>query len=161
MKFSENLKSKHQDCIEFWDNRTKIVLRDKEKKRTYEITNSSKKEIGVLDLEKMDCFLIDKNAKNCDKVIVEDEREIIIFIEFKGQDFRQAYKQLENTIKHFKQNHLKEDKNYEIYARLVVSKINFPHFKNEPNYRNLIKQLGKTENFVCEAQKLIEKKIKF
>lgn len=161
MKFSENLKSNHKNCIEFWDNRTKIVLRDAEKKRTYEIENKSKKEICVLDLEKSECFLIDKKAKNCDKVVIEEERELIIFIEFKGQDFRQAYKQLENTIKHFKQNHLKEDRNYKIYARLVVSKINFPNFKNEPNYRNLIKQLDKTEDFVCEAQKLIEKKIKF
>lgn len=160
MKFSENLKSKHQHCIEFWDNRTKIVLRDKEKKRTYEISNSSKKEIGVLDLEKSDCFLIDKTSKNCDKVVIEDNRELIIFVEFKGQDFRQACEQIENTIKQFKQKHLKDDKNYQLFARIVVSKMGIPNYRNESKYRNLIKQLGKTENFVCEAQKLIENKIK-
>ncbi len=114
-----------------------IVLKDKKGgKSTFVLENLTKQLITEIDIE--NC-VYNSNQLNlrCDFGI--ETNETIYFIELKGSDFHQGFKQLYETI--IDMQHCFKGK--QIKARLILSKISKPEIlKRDEYYRRLAKKIS-------------------
>ena len=131
-------------CIESNDKRNLCVA--SEKGKTFIINNSSKLKIKKVKIDK--CLSQKIGEKRCDYLMTIDDKSVLraIYIELKGGNLSDAFKQLEGTIIYLKN----EFKKYQIDARIVGSR-DIPRFINNPSYLNLAKEVIPTGGKIIKA----------
>lgn len=129
----------HKECIESSDNRSNVSCVERKKK--YILKNTKK--IHIISY-KMDggIIVLDKNVPEkickCDYLfLVESLKKSAILIELKGVNVLHAIKQIEGTLKTFKDFF---ETFYHIYVRIVVTS-SVPNLKATPDYVNLSKKI--------------------
>lgn len=91
-----------------------------EKGKTLIIDNPNRKKIKIIQVD--DCVIT--IGEKCDILVEVDEKNLAIFVEFKGGDIRHAISQLETTIKAFKSRVSNKNK-----IALVISGKTYPSVK--------------------------------
>lgn len=109
-------------CVDFYDDRKIITVKDKGNKQTYIGKNDSSKNFCKIRID--DCLI--KDGTKCDFLLISKDIKKAFFIELKGSDLLHALKQIESTINYFK-NKLN---NYSLNARIVLNKQRTPDLKS-------------------------------
>jgi len=115
------------ECLDFSDNRSIVVLKDKGSKSgsKYRAENSNRKTLVCLRVD--GCLMADMDEKKCDFLLLvcdrkdEKDERIAHFIELKGSDISTAIKQLSNSVKQLIPV-LIRNKYDTAFAKLAVSK---------------------------------------
>lgn len=115
------------ECLDFSDNRSMVVLKDKGSKSgsEYRAENSNRKTLVCLRVD--GCLMADMGEKKCDFLLLvcdrrdEEDEKIAHFIELKGSDISTAIKQLANSVKQLWPR-LKQNEYDAAFAKLAVSK---------------------------------------
>ncbi len=93
----------------------------KEKNRTFTIDKRKAPKEQFCRIEVDNCLIKDGNIKKCDFVFVRCINNEHYFVELKGSDIKHAIKQLETTIKYFKQQ--ADLKKKQIFAYIVSNRV--------------------------------------
>ncbi len=134
---------KFEKCLEFYDRREKVVLRDKKNPQKFIGENNSKKNICAYRVD--GCIFIDGNK--CDyllEVFVKKQLEKAYFIELKGQDLKHAILQLQETIKR-----LNYCNGVELHTRIILNKVKVPATRTsyEMKFEHFLKKCCKTSTY--------------
>lgn len=107
----------------------------KQNKRSFSIENPNKEEICRMDLD--ECIMKDdKEKKKCDFVFLRCKNGSLFFVELKGQDIGQAYKQITSSISHFQQRKVIEKKNKQLnIGAIICSRISPKHNTLQAKYK--------------------------
>lgn len=135
------------------DNRKKLVLEETKGVR-YEATNKNNLSYTVYKVDKG--LLNNMPEKQCDFAIHIPISETVRFIELKGGNVDEAYKQLFNTItKLIKEPNIEVNK---VQARIVASKVRNPDIRS--NHKTRLDQLlSKYKEKVVTKNTLLEESI--
>lgn len=108
-------------CIDFHDNRSIIVLKDKKSKggSEYRADNNTRKSMLCLRVD--GCLLKEMDGKKCDFLLLVSNEKIAHFIELKGSSVADAIKQLTNSVKQIMPE-LKRNEYETAFAKLSLSK---------------------------------------
>jgi hypothetical protein len=120
------------ECSEC-DNRTSVIASENKKK--YILQNPNSKRVCKIKVD--GCYNLNNNQEKCDYLILDCDGNAAYFIELKGANFLKAIDQIDASITR-KQNKLEE---FNINARIVLSKYNAPNIQNNPKYLRFIKRL--------------------
>lgn len=130
------------ECIESSDNRTNVKCEEKGKK--YILENTAKKHVIAY---KMDGGIIlqDKTVPQgvckCDNLyVINGQDRDAILIELKGVDIAQSLKQIDGTLKQYKEFF---SRFAHVYGRVVIS-ASTPNIRTNPKYVNLEKRIRNT-----------------
>lgn len=136
------------------------VCKDKGESREYRIENV--RDVKLCKVKIDDCVIMDATQNKSDFLMLccEADKKYAIFVELKGTNIAHAHKQIQNAI-----NLLKEEidnQEYEICARVVVSRFSTPNLEKE-GLPELKKKLSKNSNinYDIASNVLIEKKVSF
>jgi hypothetical protein len=132
--------SSYAEC----DNRSIIVC--KQKAKEYVLENSFKEEICKVEIDK---GYIPSPGKLCDYLVVICPKNIAIFVELKGEDYKTACSQIFSTIQSFISEIKKT--NCIVLARVVAQSI--PNIKptSEMKLEKLLKELNKGKAIKCKV----------
>ncbi len=155
VKCNNNMKQ----CIASSDRRSEIKCEEKKKK--YILENSMKNHVisfrmdgGIIVVDAS----VPENLNKCDYLfIVHSQEKTAILIELKGVDVSKALKQIQDTLKLYKEFWKTLE---HVYGRVIVVS-STPDLKASPGYVNLAKTLRKTYhgNIKIAKQQLKEKDI--
>ncbi len=136
------------------------VCKDKGESREYRIENVQNVQLCKVSID--GCVITDKTQNKCDFLVLccQEDKKIAIFVELKGADIAKAHKQILNSIKLLQQVIVNTE--YEICARVVVSKVLTPDLRKE-GLPELMKKLSKNTKISYDfgSKVLMEKKISF
>ncbi len=108
------------------------------------------------------CVITDASQNKCDFLMLccEANQKYAIFVELKGTNIANAHKQILNTI-NFMQKII-DNQEYEICARVVVSRFSTPNLTKEglPELKKKLSKNGSI-NYDIASEVLIEKKVSF
>lgn len=106
-----------------------------EKKCKYVLNNLKQEKICKIRID--GCYL--KEGKRCDYLILTCNTQKAFFVELKGNSYLSAVDQILTTIEQFGSKLM----NYNINARIVLTKVNVPNLENNPKVNSLKKLLRK------------------
>ena len=132
--------SQHAEC----DKRLKVVCKQKGKR--YILENSSREEICKVKIDKG--YISLEGKKLCDYLVVICAKNIVIFVELKGEDYSTACAQIFETIQLFISEIRKT--NCIVLARVVAQSI--PNIKatSEIKLEKRLKELNKGKIIKCK-----------
>ena len=109
-------------------------FRCKEHGKTYHYTNKS--ESFIVKIRVDECLIKGEQERKCDYLFLNCDKKIAYLIELKGSDLAHAASQILNVINVFQ----KELSNFEIHARIVLSKVYQSDIISE-DYRKLQRRI--------------------
>ena len=121
----------------------------KEKRCEYRLFNKEKKLICKIHID--GCLI--KTGVRCDYLLIDCTRNKAYFVELKGSDFLHAVNQLSTSIEYL----TKEINDCDVFARIVLTKVNVPNLKNNPvilNFEKMLKKRG--GNLRAETVRMVE-----
>ena len=137
--------SQHAEC----DKRSIVVCKQKGKK--YILENSFEEEICKVKIDKG--YISLEGKKLCDYLVVICAKNIVIFVELKGEDYSTACDQIFETIQLFISEIRKT--NCIVLARVVAQSIPNIMVSSEIRLAKFLKELNKNKKIKC---KLFEKR---
>ncbi len=146
-----------KDCLEFINHSTIVIKDDQVKgknvsKSQYKGINKSRKYFCKYHVD--ECILSQKQGKQCDFLLINNEEPICYFIELKGSDLIKAIEQLDKSIDDLYEN----VKDCKINARIVLTKVNAPDLRNT-KYIRLQKKLKKYGGTLKQQSRILEENI--
>jgi hypothetical protein len=137
------------NCMEFFDDTRKIVVVE-EKNRKYVGENSNGKSFTKYRVD--GCLIIE--GKKCDYMLINNDESKAYFIELKGRDLIRAVEQIECTIDEM----LINLKNFEIYARIVLTKVTVPDIKDS-KYIRLERKIKKLKGDIKQGVNTLKEQL--
>lgn len=109
------------NCLDFSDDRSIVVLKDKrsKSKSEYRAENNNKKNLVCLRVD--GCLITNIDGKKCDYLLLISDEKIAHFIELKGGGISDAIKQLTNSVNQI-MPHLKKHEYQIAFAKVSLSK---------------------------------------
>jgi len=102
---------------------------------------------------RVDGGLIMDGGVKCDFLLLNCEKKQAYFIELKGSDIFHAIDQISRSIDLLK-DHLK---NFAVFARIVVTRVNTTNLKNDRRYLKLKRKVESLHgNFKEQSKKLVD-----
>lgn len=123
----------------------------KEKRCEYRLISKIKKRICKIQID--GCLIID--GIKCDYLLIDCIENKAYFIELKGSDFLHAINQISRSIEYLNN----EISNCSVFARIVLTKVNVPDLKNNPNILKFEKMLKKRGGTLRKETIRMEEKI--
>jgi len=123
---------KHKNCIEFYDDRLNIAIKDSGNTQTFRAKNKNR---YILICLKIDGCVI-KDGKKADFLLCVQKKDIndVYIIELKGKKLKNAIEQIIETIKFF------NFQNVNLKARIVLNKVPGGYDSEEKKLIKLLKQ---------------------
>jgi hypothetical protein len=148
----------NNECKEFCDKRTTLVVKDSGNKQEYRVINTNGKEICKIKVD--GCFI--KEGERCDYLILACEDKSAFFVELKGHDLPKALSQINSSITKLK-TEIQEFQEYKIYARIVLNRNPTPDINSSIEIKlkkRLKQQNGKdTGDLIKYKSKVLEENI--
>lgn len=142
-------------CDVFADHRCSTCNRNqevvaREGRRTYRLRNPSAKLICKVRID--GCYITD--GEKCDYLIIDCEGRDARFVELKGGDLLKAVDQIRATVERLRPD---VEACQKVSARIVLSKVRVPNFRNEPKVLRLEKLLRRRGGDLdCRSQFMSE-----
>lgn len=135
-----------KDCCSCQQSALTVV---KEKRCEYRVISKEKQRICKIHID--GCLI--KSGVRCDYLLIDCSRNKAYFVELKGSDFLHAVNQLSRSIDYF----AKEIGDCDVFARIVLTKVNVPNLKNNPALLRFEKMLKKRGgNLRAETVRMVE-----
>lgn len=114
------------------DINAKIIVCE-ENKMKYRALNANNSNVYKFQID--GGIITNQTVKKCDYIVENDSKNNIYFVELKGCDISQAYKQIKQTISFCKSKILPDSM---LHSRIICSRIS-THSVHDGNYRELKK----------------------
>ena len=135
-----------KDCCLCKQSTLTVVM---EKRCEYRFITKENKRICKIHID--GCLI--KSGVRCDYLLIDCSRNKAYFVELKGSDFLHAVNQLGRSIDYL----AKEIGDCDVFARIVLTKVNVPNLINNPTLLRFEKMLKKRGgNLRAETVRMVE-----